>query len=76
MLVPSLFTYKTVSPCKDCPDRYIGCHSTCEKYIEWRKNEKQYNDGIKFKQNIERIKEEHAIEYQYKRKRKRRRDNG
>lgn len=19
-------------PCKDCPDRVIGCHSTCEKY--------------------------------------------
>ena len=19
-------------PCKDCPDRVVGCHSTCEKY--------------------------------------------
>ena len=21
-------------PCKDCPDRVIGCHSTCQKYVE------------------------------------------
>ncbi len=20
------------APCKDCPDRVLGCHSTCEKY--------------------------------------------
>ena len=26
-----------ITPCKDCMERYIGCHSSCEKYIEWRK---------------------------------------
>ena len=26
-------------PCKkDCPDRKRGCHSTCEKYLTFRKN--------------------------------------
>lgn len=20
-------------PCKDCPDRHLGCHGTCEKYL-------------------------------------------
>ena len=20
------------APCKDCPDRVLGCHSVCEKY--------------------------------------------
>ncbi|MBO5969291.1 MAG: hypothetical protein J6S14_12425 [Clostridia bacterium] len=25
------------SPCKDCPDRKLGCHSICEKYIEYTK---------------------------------------
>lgn len=20
--------------CKDCPDRQIGCHATCQRYIE------------------------------------------
>ena len=23
-------------PCKDCPDRVVGCHSTCQKYQEAR----------------------------------------
>ena len=25
------------APCKDCPNRQVGCHSTCEKYIEYKK---------------------------------------
>lgn len=24
------------SPCKDCPDRKIGCHGRCEAYQSWR----------------------------------------
>lgn len=24
------------SPCKDCPDREVGCHGGCEKYKEYR----------------------------------------
>lgn len=23
------------SPCKDCQERYLGCHSKCEKYIKY-----------------------------------------
>ena len=23
-------------PCKDCPDRVLGCHKTCEKYLAFR----------------------------------------
>jgi len=23
---------KPQSPCKDCTDRYVGCHAACEKY--------------------------------------------
>lgn len=26
------------APCKDCPDRHYLCHSTCEKYREFRKH--------------------------------------
>lgn len=28
-------------PCKDCTDREIGCHSTCEKYIGWCEERKK-----------------------------------
>lgn len=24
------------SPCKDCPDRQVGCHSSCEKYKDYK----------------------------------------
>lgn len=24
------------SPCKDCPDRYVGCHDRCSKYLAYK----------------------------------------
>lgn len=30
------------APCKDCPDRKVKCHSSCEKYKEYR----EYLDKI------------------------------
>lgn len=24
------------SPCKNCQDRFVGCHSTCVKYIDYK----------------------------------------
>jgi hypothetical protein len=33
-------------PCKDCPNRQIGCHSTCEKYSEFRKERDALNEKI------------------------------
>lgn len=30
------------APCKDCPDRVVGCHSACEKYIEYRKERDKF----------------------------------
>lgn len=37
-----------IPPCKDCPDRKVGCHSVCEKYIEWQKDNERTR-SIKFK---------------------------
>lgn len=28
-------------PCKDCPNREIGCHSKCEKYIQFKNDLKK-----------------------------------
>ena len=28
---------KRYEPCKGCAERYIGCHSDCEKYAVYRK---------------------------------------
>lgn len=38
--------------CKDCTERYVGCHSNCEKYqLEWEINEKRKKD-LKVKREI------------------------
>lgn len=25
------------TPCKNCTERKLGCHGTCESYTEWKK---------------------------------------
>lgn len=55
------YTYaKTKAPCKDCPDRKVGCHSVCKKYIEWQQVHNMETEAIKKERkfefmNIERI---------------------
>ena len=39
------------APCKDCPDRHINCHSSCERYAEYKKKnneqrEKDYKERL------------------------------
>ena len=29
------------APCKDCPDRYPGCHSKCPKYQQFKVENKK-----------------------------------
>lgn len=29
---------KVQSPCKDCSDRELGCHSTCKKYMKFQED--------------------------------------
>lgn len=32
------------SPCKDCEDRTINCHSTCREYKAWKFEKDRLND--------------------------------
>lgn len=34
-------------PCKNCQDRVVGCHISCEKYKAW----KDYNEQVKMARN-------------------------
>ena len=34
------------SPCKDCQVRYVGCHSKCLKYIDFRQSMDIINKNI------------------------------
>ena len=31
------------APCKNCPERYVGCHAECEKYLEFYQSMRQLN---------------------------------
>jgi len=34
-------------PCKDCTDRHVGCHSTCEPYLKIKKEHQTINEKIR-----------------------------
>ena len=38
-------------PCRDCPNRKIGCHGKCEKYQGWNKEHSQLNKNIRRKKH-------------------------
>lgn len=38
---------KPNAPCHNCPDRELGCHATCEKYISYKKELDEINAKIK-----------------------------
>lgn len=42
---------KISAPCKDCGDRYVGCHGKCEKYLTFRSRlDEENNKTYKAKQ--------------------------
>lgn len=59
-------------PCKDCPDRFVNvvdgkvvrCHSTCQKYLEAKKNHSVTSEAI----NKEKDKFDDLNDYQFKAK--------
>lgn len=51
----SLHTGRTPSPCKDCPDRSIGCHSSCEKYLKYVEIHDKERAEIHHKKRLENL---------------------
>ena len=47
-MVVNSYTY---CACKDCTERYVGCHSDCDKYKDFLKR----NEKIKQKKKIDAI---------------------
>lgn len=33
------------APCKDCPNRILGCHSSCEKYKNFQSSNNELNQS-------------------------------
>lgn len=42
-----------IAPCKDCKDRHVGCHSKCEKYLEYKKELQKAKHQEKINKKIE-----------------------
>lgn len=38
-----------MSPCKECPDRFLGCHSTCKRYLTFKESYEHFKEE-KYKQ--------------------------
>lgn len=34
-------------PCRSCTERFVGCHSICEDYADYKDKATRYNEVIK-----------------------------
>ena len=41
------------TPCKDCTERHIACHSECEKYKAYKENYEQIKKDIRKEADIQ-----------------------
>lgn len=52
---------KTTSPCKDCKDRNLACHSTCAAYNEYKRGLESEKEKIKRAYEGERVFQDFVI---------------
>ena len=38
---------REIPPCKDCKERYIACHDSCDRYKEWKQRLEKVNEERK-----------------------------
>jgi hypothetical protein len=43
------------NPCRDCPNRFLNCHSSCKDYIDWKKEQSE----LKEKERLQKVTEYH-----------------
>ena len=61
-----------IAPCKDCQERTVGCHSSCDKYLAFRAERDalnaalsiEYAADIAYREGVRRVSKSH---HQYKR---------
>lgn len=47
--------------CKDCPDRHVGCHGTCERYKAERAEMDRLKERMKNDDDFHRYKQEKIV---------------
>lgn len=57
------------APCKECEERQVGCHSTCELYKEFRQKLDERNrkieDGKRKRDDVESVLDRHIVKSRY-----------
>ena len=48
-----MFLYDT-PPCKECENRFMACHTVCEKYKKWKAEHEKHREETMLKQNVDR----------------------
>lgn len=64
-----------ICPCYQCEERFVGCHSSCEKFSTWSENHKKNKREIQKKVYIERQADYRRKDYLQKRRAERKRGN-
>lgn len=36
-----------VAPCKDCEKRVVGCHSSCEDFVQWEQEHREEKERLR-----------------------------
>ena len=68
---PRAWMYKkTIAPCKDCPERQVGCHSKCRKYADWSEQMKKNRIEITNTYRADREVEDYTVKEKLKNKRR------
>ena len=73
MTRPDWGNEKGIRCCKDCQDRFIGCHGTCEKYIAQNKAHQEELKRIYESKGVDIMMEEYKIRERYRTVQKRKR---
>ena len=61
---------KTDDPCYECNKRKVGCHSSCEPYLEWSDGVKELHAAIREKKKLDAIVAGHGIDNHQRNKKK------
>ena len=66
------YTLKPHPPCKDCEDRYAGCHAKCSEYADFKKSFEHEKAKLKDSVRGERMANDFTISYLLKCKERKR----
>lgn len=59
----NLYPNQTIAPCQACKDRAVGCHSNCDRYNEWLREERQKNEEYRKQKSLRREVDSYVVHH-------------